>query len=81
MAVFCESGIDAAKRRACAVPVAAPDSLERARAYADEAACLDAPGDFLAVGQLDGEFHQVADEEVIAPLAAEAAAAQGGGAR
>ena len=61
----------------CAVPVAAPDSLERVRSYADEVICLDAPEDFFAVGQFYGEFHQVDDEEVIALLAAETAATQG----
>ena len=52
----------------CAVPVAAPDSLERVRPYADEMVCLDAPEQFYAVGQFYGEFHQVEDEEVVALL-------------
>jgi predicted phosphoribosyltransferase len=52
----------------CAVPVAAPDSLERVRPYADELVYLDAPEEFYAVGQFYGEFHQVEDEEVVALL-------------
>jgi predicted phosphoribosyltransferase len=52
----------------CAVPVAAAESLERVRPYADELLCLEAPEDFRAVGRFYGEFHQVEDEEVIALL-------------
>jgi len=59
----------------CAVPVAAPDSLERVRPYADETVCLDAPAGFYAVAQFYGEFHQVEDEEVVALLSKQAAAA------
>ena len=53
----------------CAVPVAAPDSLERVQPYADETICLDAPPTFYAVGQFYGDFEQVEDEAVIAALA------------
>ena len=56
-------------RLICAVPVAAPDSLERIRPYADEVACLAAPAEFYAVAQFYREFPQVEDEEVIAVLA------------
>lgn len=56
-------------RLICAVPVAAPDSLERVRPYADELICLGAPEEFYAVGQFYREFPQVEDEEVIALLA------------
>lgn len=56
-------------RLVCAVPVAAPDSLERVRAYADEVVCLEAPLDFRAVGQFYARFDQVEDEEVVALLA------------
>jgi predicted phosphoribosyltransferase len=56
------------RRLVCAVPVAAPDSLERVRPYADEIVCLDAPPEFYAVAQFYGEFHQVEDEEVTALL-------------
>ena len=56
------------RRLVCAVPVAAPDSLERVRPYADEIVCLDAPLEFYAVAQFYGEFPQVQDEEVTALL-------------
>ena len=52
----------------CAVPVAAPDSLELVRPYADEVVCLEAPGNFFAVGQFYRSFPQVEDEEVVALL-------------
>jgi len=53
------------ERLVCAVPVAAPDSLERVRPYADEIVCLEAPEEFYAVGQFYREFGQVEDEEVV----------------
>jgi putative phosphoribosyl transferase len=53
----------------CAVPVAAPASLERVQPYADETICLDAPVTFYAVGQFYADFEQVEDEIVIAALA------------
>ncbi len=56
-------------RLICAVPVAAPDSLERIRPYADEVVCLAAPEGFYAVGQFYREFPQVEDAEVVAALA------------
>ena len=56
-------------RLVCAVPVAAPDSLERVRALADEVVCLAAPAAFQAVGQFYERFPQVEDAEVIAALA------------
>lgn len=56
-------------RLVCAVPVAAPDSLEAIRPYADELVCLHAPEDFRAVGQFYRHFEQVEDEEVVALLA------------
>lgn len=52
----------------CAVPIAAPDSLERVRPLADEVVCLAAPEHFRAVGQFYAEFAQVEDEEVIGLL-------------
>jgi predicted phosphoribosyltransferase len=58
----------APRRLLCAVPVAAPDSLERVRPYADELVCLGAPAEFYAVAQFYDEFHQVSDEEVVALL-------------
>jgi predicted phosphoribosyltransferase len=56
-------------RLVCAVPVAAPESLESVRPYADEVVCLEAPADFAAVGQFYRHFEQVEDEEVVALLA------------
>lgn len=58
----------------CAVPVAAPDSLELVRPYADQVVCLHAPEDFYAVGQFYRTFGQVDDEEAIRLLAQAAAA-------
>lgn len=55
-------------RLICALPVAAPDSLERVRPLADEVCCLSAPEDFQAVGQFYRHFDQVDDEQVIALL-------------
>lgn len=54
----------------CAVPVAAPDSLEKVLGYADDVVCLHAPAEFRAVGQYYRDFRQVEDEEVVACLAA-----------
>jgi predicted phosphoribosyltransferase len=53
----------------CAAPVAAPDSLEQVRPYADEVVCLETPENFMAVGQFYRDFAQVEDEEVVALLA------------
>lgn len=55
-------------RLVCAVPVAAPDSLEQVRPYADEVVCLQAPPGFRAVGEFYRAFPQVDDEEVVALL-------------
>ncbi|HZM36162.1 MAG TPA: phosphoribosyltransferase family protein [Burkholderiales bacterium] len=56
------------ERLVCAVPVAAPDSLERIRPYADEVVCLDAPEDFRAVSQFYRDFPQIEDDEVVSLL-------------
>jgi predicted phosphoribosyltransferase len=56
-------------RLVCAVPVAAPESLEQVRPYADEVVCLEAPEYFRAVGQFYRAFPQVEDEGVVALLA------------
>ena len=53
----------------CAVPVAAPDSLERVKPYADKLVCLAAPPEFYAVGQFYREFPQIEDEDVVRLLA------------
>ena len=55
-------------RLVCAVPVAAPESLEQVRPYADEVVCLETPEDFRAVGQFYRQFPQVEDEAVVAFL-------------
>ena len=52
----------------CAVPVAAPDSLESVRPYCDEVVCLDAPPFFDAVGRFYRNFDQVDDDEVVRVL-------------
>jgi len=52
-------------RLVCAVPVAAPESLEKVRSYADEVVCLATPPEFHAVSQFYSSFPQVEDEEVI----------------
>jgi len=59
------------ERLVCAVPVAAPDSLEHVRPYADEVVCLEAPSGFYAVSQFYREFEQVEDDAVVALLAAD----------
>lgn len=52
-------------RLVCAVPVAAPESLEKVRSYADEVVCLATPPEFHAVSQFYSSFPQVEDEEVM----------------
>jgi predicted phosphoribosyltransferase len=52
-------------RLVCAVPVAAPESLEKVRPYADEVVCLATPHEFHAVSQFYDAFPQVEDEEVV----------------
>lgn len=47
-----------------AVPVGAPDSLEKLTPLADEAVCLERPPFFAAVGQFYRDFPPVTDEEV-----------------
>ncbi len=54
----------------CAVPVAAPDTIEKVRGNADRVVCLSVPINFQAVGQFYRDFPQVTDEEVIDTLAA-----------
>jgi predicted phosphoribosyltransferase len=48
-----------------AVPVGAPDTVERLAASADEMLCLRAPEDFGAVGRFYRKFDQTPDEEVV----------------
>lgn len=56
-------------RLVCAVPVAAPESLEKVRPYADEVVCLATPPEFQAVSQFYASFPQVEDDEVVRLLA------------
>ncbi|RSS76734.1 phosphoribosyltransferase [Streptomyces sp. WAC06614] len=58
-----------AARVVLAVPVAAPQAVERLRHVADAVLCLSAPADFAAVGQWYDDFDQTSDEEVAALLA------------
>lgn len=51
-----------------AVPVCAPDSLERLRAEADQVACLRIPPLLRSVGEWYEDFSQVSDEEVLDAL-------------
>lgn len=62
----------------CAVPVAAPQSLDQVRPCADELVCLHAPADFAAVSQYYRSFPQVEDAEVVALLRAGGSVAQRG---
>jgi putative phosphoribosyl transferase len=56
-------------RLVLAVPVAAPDTVARLRAEADEIVCLEAPPAFFAVGQFYRSFAQLEDREVLDLLA------------
>jgi putative phosphoribosyl transferase len=51
-----------------ATPVAARDSAEMLKAFADEIVCLSIPASFLAVGAWYRNFDQVSDEEAAAIL-------------
>ena len=46
-----------------AVPVAPPERLELIRLHCDRLICLEAPREFLSVGQFYLSFDQVSDEE------------------
>jgi putative phosphoribosyl transferase len=48
----------------CAVPVAAPESLEMIRPLADKIVFLQAPANLLAIGQFYENFDQVSDDKV-----------------
>lgn len=47
-----------------AVPVSPPDTLHEMRQLADEVICLEAPENFMAVGQFYLHFDQTSDKEV-----------------
>lgn len=51
-----------------ATAVAPPETLEMVGALADRVVCLEAPDDFMAVGQFFIDFTQITDEEVIDAL-------------
>lgn len=53
-----------------AVPVGAPEGVQRLRDLADEVVALSTPAGFGAVGSFYHDFHQVTDEEVVELLAA-----------
>lgn len=53
------------KRLVLAVPVAAPDTIERLRPQVDEVVCLAMPRAFAAIGWFYKDFRQLSDEEVI----------------
>ncbi len=53
------------RRLVAAAPVAAPDSLEVIKAFAEEIVCLSTPASFLAVGYWYRNFQEVSDEEVV----------------
>jgi putative phosphoribosyl transferase len=48
----------------CAIPVAAPESLEMIRPMTDNVVCLQAPPNLLSIGQFYQNFEQVNDDEV-----------------
>ena len=56
------------KKLVLAVPVAPPDTIETLRPDVDEVVCLEMPEDFGALGYFYRDFHQLADEDVIAIL-------------
>jgi putative phosphoribosyl transferase len=58
------------RRLVLAVPVCAPDSLDRLRDEADDVVCLLAPAHLYGVGQWYRDFSQVSDREVVAALSA-----------
>lgn len=58
-----------AARVILAVPVAAPESADNLRRYADEVVCVEEPEDLWAVGYWYEDFRPTTDEEVAALLA------------
>lgn len=56
-------------RLVLAVPVGAPDSVDRLSAIADEVVCVLMPDELVAVGQWYADFTQTTDAEVLALLA------------
>lgn len=65
-AVACQvARAQGATRVVLAVPVAAPDVLDRLGGVADELVCLEAPEWFVAIGQWYSDFSQTLDAEVV----------------
>jgi putative phosphoribosyl transferase len=60
-----------AARVILAVPVAAPESADALRRYADEVVCVEAPPELWAVGMWYEDFRPTTDEEVAALLKAQ----------
>jgi len=58
-----------ASRVILAVPVAAPESAQELRRYADEVVCVEEPSDLWAVGYWYEDFRPTTDEEVAVLLA------------
>jgi putative phosphoribosyl transferase len=54
-----------AARVVIAIPVASPGAVALLEQVADQVVCLETPEWFSAVGQCYGDFHQVADGEVV----------------
>lgn len=59
-----------AARLVLAAPVAPPETLEALRGEADDIVCVVAAEEFFGIGGFYSDFHQLADEEVIAAIAA-----------
>ena len=57
--------IDQPSRLVAAVPVAAQDSIDQVRPYADAFICLNASREFYSVGQFYRDFRAVSDAEVL----------------
>ncbi len=55
-------------RLVAAAPVAAHDSAEMLKSYADEVVCLHTPVSFFAVGAWYEKFDEISDEEAVAIL-------------
>ncbi len=51
-----------------AVPVGAPETIRRLEPQVDQLVCPERPPDFMAVGQVYGDFRQTSDEDVVALL-------------
>jgi predicted phosphoribosyltransferase len=71
--VTAEASLGALRARApsrlvLAVPVGAPETVERLRVIADDVVCLEQPRRFQAVGQWYGDFEPTTDDEVLRHL-------------